>query len=61
MTGIIAFIVTLVATLMNVGPKPGFVAQWLSAYALSWPIAALSAFFAIPVARRLTDWLVAKM
>lgn len=60
MTGIIAFVVTLVATLLNLGFGHDFLRQWLSAYALSWPIAACTAFFAIPVARRVTAWLTTK-
>lgn len=58
MTAIIVFVVTLLVTLINLGLPPDFLWQWLKAYLIVWPIAAISAFFAIPVARRTTERIV---
>ena len=34
------FMVTLVATYLNLGLRPDFVLQWAKAYIVAWPIAA---------------------
>ena len=59
MTAMMVFVVTLLATIVNLGFPPDFLWQWAKAYLLTWPVAALSAFFAIPLARRLTGRIVA--
>jgi len=60
-TAIIVFVVSGVVTFVNIGLRPGFVAQWLRAFAIGWPVATIVAFIAIPHARRLTQWIVARI
>lgn len=57
-TGIIVFIVSFLVTFLNIGFRADFVFQWLKAFFTAWPLAALVAYFAIPLARRLTQRLV---
>ncbi len=60
MTSMMVFMVTLVATLTNLGLRPDFVLQWVKAYFVSWPIAATTAFLVMPMAQRLTVSLMAR-
>jgi hypothetical protein len=57
-TAIIVFIVSAVVTFANIGFSHDFVARWLRAFVIGWPVAAVVAFFFIPVARRVTAGLV---
>ena len=57
-TAIIVFIVSFLVTFLNIGFRAGFVFLWLKAFLTAWPLAAVVAFFAIPLARRLTQRLV---
>lgn len=57
-TAIIVFVVSGVVTFFNIGMRPDFVPCWLSAFLVGWPVAAITAFLALPVARRLTLRLV---
>jgi len=59
MTSIMVFMVTLVATWLNLGPRADFLLQWVKAYLVAWPIAAGTAYVVMPPARRLTDRIVA--
>jgi hypothetical protein len=59
MSGVMVFMVTLVVTVLNLGFDHNFLMQWARAYVISWPIAAATAFFVMPPARRLTDRIVA--
>ena len=59
MTAMMVFMVTLLVTIINLGFPPDFLWQWAKAYVLAWPVAAVSAFFAIPAARRITGLIVA--
>ena len=59
MSLMMVFMVTLVATYLNLGPRPDFVYQWAKAYIIAWPIAAITGYLVMPPARRLTDWVVA--
>ncbi len=59
MTAMMVFVVTLLVTIINLGVPPDFLWQWAKAYFLAWPVAAVSAYFAIPVARRVTGRIVA--
>ncbi len=54
MTGIIVFIVSAVVTFFNIGLRPDFVPRWLSAFLVGWPVASVTGFFALPVARAMT-------
>ena len=60
-TAIIVFVVSAVVTFTNIGFRPDFVPRWLSAFIIGWPVAAVTAFFAIPHVRRLTQWIAAKI
>ena len=53
-TGIIVFVVSAVVTYSNIGLRIDFVPRWLKAFITGWPVAALTAFVAIPYVRRLT-------
>jgi hypothetical protein len=55
MTAAMVFMVTLVVTFLNLGLHPDFLMQWTKAYFIAWPIAAVTAFFVMPTARRATD------
>ena len=55
MTSLMVCMVTLIATLLNIGMRHDFLFQWGKAFAVGWPIAAVTGFFFMPVARRITD------
>jgi hypothetical protein len=55
MTLVICVIVTFVATLLAVGFDPAFLRQWAKAFVVAWPIAAITAFFVLPGARRIAE------
>ena len=57
-TAIIVFVVSAVVTLFNIGLAADFVRRWLSAFLVGWPVAAMTAFLAIPVARAVTARIV---
>ena len=58
MTAIMVLMVTLVATLLNIGVRHDFLFQWIKAYLIGWPIAAVTGYFIMPAARRLTTRIV---
>jgi hypothetical protein len=53
-TAVIVFVVSAVVTFTNIGFRIDFVPRWLKAFITGWPVAAVTAFIAIPSARRLT-------
>lgn len=55
MTAFMVFMVTLIVTMLNIGLRSDFLLQWLKAYVISWPIAGITAFFVMGLARRITD------
>src|SRR5262245_58562406 len=57
-TAIIVFVVSGVVTWTNIGFRFDFVTRWLSAFIVGWPVAAVTAFVAIPFVRRMTQALV---
>jgi hypothetical protein len=59
MTAVMVCMVTLIATFLNIGMRHDFMLQWLKAYVIGWPIAAISGFLFMPTARRITDRVVA--
>lgn len=61
MTSVMVFMVTLIATYLNLGFDPGFLRQWVKAYFVAWPIAALTAFVVMPPARWLTERIIASL
>lgn len=54
MSGFMAFMMTAVITYMNIGWVADFVARWLHAFVVAWPLAALAAFIALPISQRIT-------
>jgi hypothetical protein len=58
-TAIIVFAVSGALTFFNIGWRDDFVIRWWSAFAIGWPIAASTAYFAIPFVRSLTQRIVA--
>jgi Protein of unknown function (DUF2798) len=59
MSSVMVLMVTLIVTCLNLGFGPTFLRQWAKAYIIAWPVAATTAFFVMPPARRLTDRIVA--
>ncbi len=53
-TAVIVLIVSAVVTFTNIGFRADFVPRWLKAFFTGWPVAALVAYFAIPLVRRAT-------
>jgi len=53
-TAIIVFIVSAVVTFFKIGMRADFVTRWLSAFMVGWPVAAVTAFFALLFARAVT-------
>jgi hypothetical protein len=60
-TAIIVFVVSGVVTWTNIGLRGDFVVRWLSAFFVGWPVAAVTAFIAIPFVRRATQRIVASI
>ena len=60
-TAIIVFVVSGTVTFFNIGLQNDFVIRWWSAFAVGWPIAASTAYLAMPFARSLTQRIVAAL
>ena len=45
MTIVMVALVTLIATWLAVGFDPHFLRQWAKAFAIAWPVAAMTAFW----------------
>jgi len=58
MTAIMVLVVTLVATVLNIGMRSDFLFQWIKAYLIGWPIAAVIGYFVMPAARHFTARIV---
>ena len=58
-TATIVFVVSGALTFFNIGWRNDFVMRWWSAFAIGWPIAASTAYLAIPFARSVTQRIVA--
>jgi hypothetical protein len=61
MSSMMVFMVTLIVTYLNLGFRHDFLLQWVKAYFIAWPIAALTGFLVMPMARRATDGIVRRM
>jgi hypothetical protein len=61
MSSVMVLMVTLLVTYLNLGFAANFLAKWVEAYFIAWPVAAITAFFIMPSARRLTERIVALM
>jgi hypothetical protein len=59
MSSVMVCMVTLLVTFLDLGLRSDFVLQWAKAYFIAWPVAATTAFFIMPPARRLTNRIVA--
>ena len=59
MTAMMVLMVTLIATLLNIGLRQDFLLQWTKAYLIGWPVAAVTGCFVMPMARRFTTRMVA--
>ncbi|WP_417790459.1 DUF2798 domain-containing protein [Terasakiella pusilla] len=49
MSLILSFLMTLWVTWINLGFIPDFVSQWLRAFGMAWPAAAVISFFTAPL------------
>ncbi len=58
-TAVIVIVVSAVVTFVNIGFRADFVRRWLSAFIIGWPVAALTAYIALPLVRRVTTRIVA--
>lgn len=54
-SSMMVFMVTLVATYLNLGLRSDFLFQWAKSYIVAWPIAAGMAYLVTPMARRFTE------
>jgi hypothetical protein len=61
MSSVMVLMVTLIVTFLNLGLRSDFALQWVKAYLIAWPIAAVTGFVVMPTARRLTDQIVARL
>jgi hypothetical protein len=55
MSSMMVFMVTLLVTYLNLGFRADFLTQWIKAYFIAWPVAAITGFLVMPMARRATD------
>jgi hypothetical protein len=60
MSAVMVLMVTLLVTYLNLGFHHGFLLQWVKAYFIAWPVAAVTGFLVMPMARRVTDFIVTK-
>lgn len=58
-TAVVVFVASAAVTLINIGFCGDFVQRWLTAFMIGWPAAALTAFAAFPLVRRVTMGVVA--
>ncbi len=55
MSAVMVLVVTLLVTYLNLGLRADFLAQWAKAYFIAWPVAAITGFLVMPMARRAAD------
>jgi hypothetical protein len=48
MSSVMVFMATLVVTCLDLGPRPGFVTQWIRSYVVAWPVAAVTSYCVFP-------------
>ena len=61
MTAVMVFMVTLIVTFLNLGLAPDFLRQWAKAFAIAWPIAAVTGFVVMPRARHMAERIVSSV
>ncbi len=54
MSSMMVLMVTLIVTALNLGFPADFLLQWAKAYIIAWPIAAVTGYLVMPMARRFT-------
>lgn len=55
---LMTFVVSGVSSLKNLGPTPGLLAGWMSAWALSWLVAFPTLLCALPLTKRIVQAMV---
>ena len=58
MSSVMVCMAKLLITFLDLGLRSDFLLQWAKAYFIAWPVAATTAFFIMPSARRLTHRVV---
>lgn len=58
MSSMMVMMVTLIVTYLNLGLRHDFLIQWAKAYVIAWPIAAITGYLVMPMARRFTQRVV---
>ena len=61
MSSMMVAMVTLIVTWLNLGLRHDFILQWAKAYIIAWPIAAITGYVILPMARRFTDRVVTRI
>jgi hypothetical protein len=61
MSAMMVAMVTLIVTWLNLGLRHDFILQWAKAYIIAWPVAAITGYAVMPMARRFTDRVVARI
>ncbi|MEW6452465.1 MAG: DUF2798 domain-containing protein [Pseudomonadota bacterium] len=61
MSSMMVMMVTLIVTYLNLGLRHDFLIQWAKAYVIAWPIAAITGYLVMPMARRFTQRIVTRI
>ena len=61
MSSLMVAMVTLIVTWLNLGLRHDFILQWAKAYIIAWPVAAITGYVVMPMARRFTDCVVTRI
>ena len=61
MSSMMVLMVTLIVTGINLGLHHDFIRNWAKAYVIAWPVAAITGYLVMPMARRFTDRVVARI
>ena len=61
MSSMMVAMVTLIVTWLNLGLRHDFIQQWAKAYIIAWPVAAITGYVVMPMARRFTDRVVTRI
>lgn len=61
MSSMMVAMVTLIVTWLNLGFPSNFLLKWAQAWIIAWPIAAITGYIVMPMARRFTTRVVAML
>jgi hypothetical protein len=61
MSSMMVAMVTLIVTWLNIGLRHDFILQWAKAFVIAWPLAAITGYVVMPMARRFTDRVVGRI